>query len=342
MRQKRITIKDIAREANCHYSLVSLALREETAERVNSETRAKILEVCKRLNYVPDYTARQLVSKESKTIVFALPFFAEMIASEPFAKMISGVMSGATEYGQDLHLLIPKEGKMDDNARELLYGKRIAGIVTAAPDTNQDFLSALKELGVPIVVICTYDYKHGTHHVYCDNEDASFQAVSYLIKCGHKNIAMIKGPTQSCDANSRFQGYLKALKKNGIPMNENMIAGATYFASQAGYDSVKKLFSRFERPSAIFCANDDLAIGCLRALKDSKIKCPDEISVVGFDNIAVAEYTDPPLTTVEQPFFELGKQAVELLMDIVERGNEQLIDKCIDARFVVRESVKQK
>ncbi|MDD5216599.1 MAG: LacI family DNA-binding transcriptional regulator [Candidatus Omnitrophica bacterium] len=339
--KNRVTIKDIAKEAGCHYSLVSLALREETAHRVNPETRKQILEICERLNYFPDHSARQLVSRESNTIVFALPFFAEMIASEPFAKMISGVMSGATEHGLDLHFLLAKEGKMDTETRELLHGKRMAGIVTAAPDTSADFFEELKKMGVPVIVICTYHPGHGTHHVYCDNELASLNAVSYLAQCGHERIAMIKGPNQSCDAKARFTGYLKALKKHKIALDENLIVGATCFSVPHGYEATQTLFSRFEKPTAICCANDDLAIGCLKALKEARIKCPEEVSVVGFDNIAITEYTHPPLTTVEQPFFKMGQEAVALMLDILEFGDKKMIDRCIDAKFIVRESVSQ-
>jgi LacI family transcriptional regulator len=202
----------------------------------------------------------------------------------------------------------------------------VDGLIVMAYYLKDQYIDILTESGIPFVFI---DYPPKNEEIYSvlvDNESGSFEATEYLIFLGHKKIAFLEGPKAAWDSKARFEGYLKALKAHSLEFNPNLVENGN-FTKEEGYLATKRLLSKKEKFTAIFSANDQMAIGAIRALKEAGLKVPDDISLVGFDNIEASSIIEPPLTTVSQPIYEMGKKAVEVLVKLI--NNEGVKEKKI-------------
>jgi DNA-binding LacI/PurR family transcriptional regulator len=321
-----ITIKDIAQIAKVSPSTVSRALHDHP--RISEETRNKIQELARELGYIPSQIARNLVTKKSATIGVVIPEF-----SDPF---YMGILAGIEDIAiaNKFDLIVgsferdlQRKRKLFENFEE----KWLAGLVIAGTLVDDAYL-AHNRRALPAVLINKPNYPYA---VDIDQERGSHQAISHLFELGHRRIAYIGLGIGSESENRRFEGYCKALTDNDLIYDPELLVNGNGRIA-GGVIATKKLFSQPNPPTAIFCYNDRTAIGAIHALHQSGLRVPTDVSIVGFDDLDIASYVNPPLTTVRQPNVELGRLAATMLFDRI--NNEPVRPQKLKPQLIIRQS----
>lgn len=329
-----VNIKEVAKQAGVSPSTVSRVLTGNIP--VASETRQKVLEAVKDLDYQPNPLAQGLKGTRIKTIGLIIPNVRNLV----FPAAIRGIEDTAKKYGYTVVLCntdesLEKEMSYIHNLRRRL----INGFILSTARINSPHLLDLKEDNFPVICLIRH-LGEELDAVVLDNLDGAYQAVKYLIERGHKKIAIINGDMGVQLYRERFAGYKKALEEAGIALDPDLIVENISGWNESGRVVHDMLFAGV-RPDAIFGTNDPKAIGAMRAVKDFGLKVPDDISIVGFDDSDVAAFLDPPLTTVAQPFYEMGVKACERIIRMIEskRRSRPRVE-VLPARLVVRGSVR--
>ena len=330
-----ITIKDVARESGVNTSTVSRALNNGYG--VNDETRKHVMEVAMRLNYRTNQVARGLVTGRSQTIGLVVsdirnPFFAEVAR---------GAEDAAYRAGRDLVLCnsdLTAEKQM--GYFDSLLAKRVDGIVmnsvAALSRAQQDQLWAA---GVPIVLLNRSSVYRRFSSVLGDNLQGGEIAGNYLIDLGHTQVVHITGPRAHGNLTDRAKGFLKAFHDRGLSEPEVIYGEHTF---PGGYESARRLLEADRKITAIFAGNDVLAFGCIRAAIEKGIRIPDDLSIIGFDNVEMSQITNPPLTTIDQPKYEIGKAAIEMLLNVMAKdGIREPEHRVIGVRLIERQSCRR-
>jgi len=311
-----ITIQDIAKHAKVSTATVSRVLNN--SPKVDPQTRQKVLSIIKKFNYKPNPLARGLIRQKTESIGLFVPpspyFFSQYYFRE-IARGISEVL-GPTKY----ELIIKQPKSFDIN---LGYPSDISldsydGLILISPPKDDRLVKQLEILRKKPTVIINFR-SSVLNFVDLDNVSEAKKMTEYLINLGHKKILFINGIPTSLNSLDRLEGYKLALLKNNISYNPSIVFYADFDQAKA-YDFMKKFLESGESVDAVFCANDLMAIGAICAIKEKGLRVPEDIPVVGFDDIDIAGYFDPPLTTIHQPLFEMGKKAAELLLNQIENG----------------------
>lgn len=304
------TIKDVAREAGVSVASVSRALNGHST--VVESKRRHILEVARRLRYVPHSAARSLITRRTQTIGILLPD----LHGEFFSELIRGIDSAARERG--LHILVSSShGDADEAAAALTAMRgRVDGMLVMSPHVDSDFLDEHLSSAIPTVLMNAHAQNERIPSLNIDNYGGAHAVTAHLLGLGHRRIAIITGPDGNFDASERLRGYRAALDEHHEPVREWIVAGA--FTEESGYRAAQALLQARERPDAIFASNDMMAIGCLFALKEAGIRVPDGVALAGFDDIPIARFVSPPLTTVRVCIDRLGKLAMERLAQAID------------------------
>jgi LacI family transcriptional regulator len=309
-----VTIKDVAREANVSVATVSRVLNGSGP--VSDETQRLIREVAGRMRYVPHSGARSLITSKTQTLGVLLPD----LYGEFFSEVIRGMDDTAQRNG--FHLLISRayaDRKGIETAIRAMRG-RADGVVVMSPDLDAESLLNLPST-IPVVLLCSVPRGDEIDSLTIQNCRGAKEMSAHLISLGHKRIAIIKGSARNYDAAERLRGYRLALREAGITPDPALEREGN-FTEAAGYSAALELLAMKGRPTAIFAANDSMAIGALSALRESGISVPEEMAVAGFDDIPLARYMDPPLSSVHVPICELGARAVELLLHGITHKND--------------------
>ena len=330
-----VTIKDVARESGVNTSTVSRALNNGYG--VNHKTRKHVMEVATRLNYRTNQVARGLVTGRSQSIGLVVsdirnPFFAEVAR---------GAEDAAYRASCDL-VLCNSDLKAEKQMGyfDSLLAKRVGGIVmnsvAALSHAQQDQLWAA---GVPIVLLNRSSVYRRFSSVLGDNLEGGEIAGNYLIDLGHSKVGHITGPLDHGNLTDRAKGFLKVFRERGLPEPE-VIRGEHTFAG--GYESANRLLAPDRKITAIFAGNDVLAFGCIRAAIEKGIRIPDDLSIIGFDNVEMSQITNPPLTTIDQPKYEIGKAAIEMLLNMMAKdGSREPEHRMIGVRLIERQSCRR-
>lgn len=309
---RRISIKDIARKAGVSHSTVSRALRGSPL--VNPRTAERIRRLAAQMGYVPNAAARSLVTTRTSIIGLVITTLAD-----PFlAEIVRGVEEVALEAGYRLFLATSNA----DPERELaavraLAESRVEGVIVASSRVGELYLPHLEALGVPIVLINQQREAPFIYSVASDSYQGAVLAVSYLMNLGHTRIAYIAGPPMARSNRLRLTGYQKTLAAAGIPPDPAWIVEGNG-RPEAGEWGIQRLLEAPLRPTAVFCYNDMTAIGALRAARAAGLRVPEDLSIIGFDDILFAAYTEPPLTTIAQPKYEMGRTAMSMLLRLLQ------------------------
>jgi DNA-binding LacI/PurR family transcriptional regulator len=320
MKSKRITIRDVARLAGVSRQTVSRVINN--TDNVTESTRNKVLKIIERENYRPDPLARGLTTRKTEVLGVVARSF-----SHATSQILEGAVDGARDYGFQLLIC---EYEYSDHG-EPLYSKifsrqQIDGlfiIYQGSLKDNFEFLNSFDE-ELPIVTI-GYELKgSNVTRVLFENRKAALLAVEYLIELGHDRIAHITGAQHYFNSEQRFLGYKDALRKHGIPYHRKLVARAEWTVT-SGYSAMCDLLSREEEFTAVFCQNDLMAIGCLRAIKEKGLSVPDDVSLIGFDDIPSSRFLDPPLTTVHYPGSRIGNLCAKLLIERI-KGDDRPIE----------------
>ncbi len=307
-----VTIKDVAKEAGVSIATVSRVLNN--SPRVNEETKKKVLEAIKKLGYSPNVVARSLAKKSLKTNVISImvPFFTR----DFFVEVLRGINNVISKTDYSIHLYNIE--RIED--REKIFSpelfNRCDGLIIVSFDIKKDEAKILKNAQKPVVLIDSYHPEFSS--VYVDNKKGAYMAVRYLIATGRRNIAFVSGvindPLGFMASYRRYEGLLEALKEAGIPFNP-LLHIQTGFSLEKGYRAGKTLISRGIPFDAVFCASDTQAIGLMGALLEEGIKVPEDVAIIGFDDISDARYLG--LSTVKQPMTEMGEVGAKILLDLL-------------------------
>ncbi|MDP9206653.1 MAG: LacI family transcriptional regulator [Gemmatimonadota bacterium] len=309
-----VTIKDVAREAKVSVATVSRVLNGSGP--VREETRRLIREVAGRMRYVPHSGARSLITSKTQTLGVLLPD----LYGEFFSEVIRGMDDTAQKNG--FHLLISRsyaDRHGIETAIKAMRG-RVDGVVVMSPDLDSDSLLNLPST-IPVVLLCSVSRGNEIDSLTIQNCRGAREMVTHLVSLGHRRIAIIKGSPRNYDAAERLRGYRIALREGGIAP-DSMLEREGDFTEAGGYHATLALLGMNPRPTAIFAANDSMAIGVLSALRESGVQVPEEMAVAGFDDIPLARFMDPPLSSVHVPICELGARAVELLLHGIRHKND--------------------
>lgn len=327
------TIKDVAKAAGCSTATVSRALANP--EKVSSSTRQRVAQAVAEVGYSPNAAARNLRRSESRTIVVILPD----IANPFFSQVISGLESAAHKAGYQVLL----GDAAHDPARvqsyfNLVPSNQADGIILL---TTEVPMALIKERqassGFPLVMACEYFDNLSVPTIHIDNEQAADKAIEYLVSLGHHQIATITGPIQNPMCQDRLNGYRKGLADAGLDYKPEWIAEGD-FTFHSGYEQGRALLrNTTDRPTAVFCQNDEMAIGVLKAARDMGITVPERLSVIGFDDIGFSQYCEPELTTVHQPRDDIGRNAMRLLLDLLKK-DQPPSDQTLKTHLIVRNS----
>jgi LacI family transcriptional regulator len=306
--------------------------------RIGSETRQRVLEAAHRLNYYPDATARRLVSGKTHTLALVWHRGPDPTYRDSFLPgLLQGITRAARHY--NYHVLFrpiepdDPEGSYVDLAR----GRHTDGLILSGPRFDDPHLQQLHQDGFPLVL-------HGQlpnsdiPSVDVDNVHGGTAAVKHLLALGHRRVGIVtNAPLAYASSRLRLDGYRQALEQANIPYDEDLVQYGN-FDEESGCVSIEALLMLDEPPTAVFVASDMVAIGALRALRDQGRRVPEEIAVVGFDNITAARFITPALTTFHVPTFGLGWSAAELLIRIIKGDHPKQTQVLLDTELVTRES----
>jgi LacI family transcriptional regulator len=305
------SIYEVARVAGLSVATVSRALNDTGP--VRAETRRRVLETVERLGYVPHSAARSLSTRKTMSIGVLLPDMHGAF----FSEIVRGIDLAARNAGY--HLLV--SGSHSDPAEtaallQTLHG-RIDGLILMTPGVGGAWLQKALPRRVPVVLL-NDDGTDGHHQsLRIDNRRGARLAVEHLIGLGHRAIAFLGGPVGNADAAERLAGYREALLAGGLPLTGHLELSGD-FGEESGLQAGAKVAALVPRPTAIFAANDAMAIGCLAALRERGLRVPEDVSLVGFDDVPIARYLTPALTTVQVPIAELGRQAMARLLAAID------------------------
>ena len=326
-----VTIKDVAREANVSVATVSRVLNGSGP--VSEETGRLIREVAGRMRYVPHSGARSLITSKTETLGVLLPD----LYGEFFSEVIRGMDNTAQRHG--FHLLISRSDADKDGIETAMRAMRgrVDGIVAMSPDLDAESLLNLPST-IPLVLLCSVPRGNAIDSLTIQNSRGAREMVNHLVARGHTRIAIIKGSARNYDAAERLRGYRMALRDGGMTPEASLEREGD-FTEAGGYAATLELLALPKRPTAIFAANDSMAIGALSALRESGVRVPEEMAVAGFDDIPLARFMDPPLSSVHVPICELGARAVELLLHgVTHKNDHERRRERVSTKLVIRRS----
>lgn len=326
------TIKDVAREAKVSVASVSRALNGGRG--VTDATGQRIREAALRLRYVPHAAARMLITRRTNTIGALLPD----LYGEFFSELIRGIDLAARARG--LHLLVSSSHDDAAGAAAALRAMqgRVDGLLLMSPHADADFLRQNLPQDLPTVLMNTRLAGNDYCALSVDNDGGARQMVAHLLAVGRRRIVFIQGPPGNRDAAERELGYREALA--GRAPHSPVIVLPGDFSEESGYHAGQQVLALEPRPDAVFAANDMMAIGCMAALRDAGIHVPGEIAISGFDDVPMARYVTPPLTTIQVHIAELGGQAMELLGEQIDNPDRVMAGthRHVTAELVIRAS----
>ena len=329
------TIREVAERAGVSYATVSHVINNTRL--VSPETRARVLAAMEALNYRPNALARSLRQGKTHTIGLVLPDSANPF----FAEISRSIEDEAFKKGYSVFLCNTEL----DTQRELFYvdvlsKKQVDGIIFVAAGDQADSLDFLLRQGMPVVMIDRDLPNVEVDAVLTDHQLGGFLATRHLLELGHRRIACIAGPSSITPSAERIIGYRRALEQAGLPYDENLVIRGDYHA-QSGLEITHSILKMDPRPTAIFALNDLMALGALRAAAEAGYSIPRDLAVVGYDDLELAQFTNPPLTTIAQPKREIGAQAVHLLVDRMARKSRPPSRLVLPPELIIRRSTKE-
>jgi DNA-binding LacI/PurR family transcriptional regulator len=313
-------ITDVAREAGVSPTTVSLVMNQARSSRVSDITRKKVLETIKRLDYRPNLIARRLVSGKTNSIGLYIPFKSPIFDNYALIRLVAGIQDAVNERRHDLILFSTgRDVYWNRHIRQITRQKTVDGlIIVNTRYTTQYFINkAIRELnatGFRYVLVNYYWGKANINYVGVDYENDSLKAISHLIELGHRNIALITGLETALVTPKIIDGYKAALRRHHIGVRKKWIAPADYDPQKA-YETTQRLIRENPSVTALFVADYEMAFASLRAIKEMGLKIPGDISLVSYIDTEISNLVDPPLTAVRLPQYDMGRKAVELLLD---------------------------
>jgi LacI family transcriptional regulator len=325
-------MKQVAEKAGVSTTTVSHVINDTRV--VSREVRERVQAAIHELRYIPSAVARSLKNDKTHTLGMLVPN-----SSNPyFAELIQGIEDAAFALGYSIILC----NSYDDPKKQVAYirvlmEKRIDGLILVSSGFDPELTRLLANEAIPKVLVDRELPGVSADFVESDHEHAGYLATKYLIDLGHRDIACVSGPEDLLSSSARVTGYRRALEEAGIaPRAEHLLYAD--FSSKGGFDAFRRLLSLRSRPTAVFAGNDLMAIGGICAASEQGVRVPDELSVIGYDDIALASYCNPPLTTIGQPKREIGALTARILVERIRNAETALRRELLQPVLVVRKS----
>lgn len=332
-----VTIRDVAKLAGVSMTTVSRAFNQNAV--IKNETRQQILTIAKQIGYAPDYNARGLVTRHK----FIIGIFFSSLGDGTSQSFLSNIISIAYETLPDNYLLSVNDIRSVKDINALVSNRMDGVLVISQSDQDNAFIYQVKSIGLPLVVINRYLNDPEIHNISGDDLEGVKQAITYAATQGHQRVAMIEGIPGFTSSAQRRQGFDQGVADNNLTVvSEAMLVGDYSLAS--GQSAMLKILQlpKKQRPTVVFCANDDTAIGALHACYAANVRVPDEISIIGFDDSYYASMSIPALTTVKKPMVAMTKRGISDLLQII--GEQKLTDSnhiTMEPELIIRDSVRQ-
>lgn len=335
--ERKPTIKDIAAAARVSPTAVSMALNNRP--RISDETRKRILRIAKRLNYQPNFLARSLVIKRSHTIGLIIT----TIMNPFYPELAKGIEDKARELGYNIILCSTNyDLRLEKYDINMLRSKGVDGIIFSSVEINDPNIRPLVEDHFPFIMVNrrifhrTLDKK--IDYIVLDNFSGGYMAMEHLFKLGHRRIGIIAGTLNISTAAKRTNGAKKLLSDHGLNFDPNLITEC-HFSKDLAFQATKKFLSMTKPPTAIFAENDYMALGVREAVLDGGLRIPDDMALVGFDDIVAAALKGVEITTVSQKKYEMGSLAVKILIDKIEKQSSPMANQIIlEPELIIRKS----
>jgi len=326
------TMRDVAEKAGVSITTVSHVINETRV--VSDDLRAVVMAAIETLGYQPNVLARGLRRGETTTIGMIVPDNANPF----FAEVARGVEDTSFENGFNV-ILCNSDGNLEKEEKytRLLLEKRVDGILFVAAGISTEQIQRVQAQEIPLVVVDREIPDVEVDMVQTDHQQGGFLAAQYLLELGHHQIGCIRGPSVLNPSAARVKGYQIALEQAGIPVDESYIERGD-FQFESGFNAAMKLLKRPNRPTAIFVCNDLMAVGAISAAVELGLSVPADLSIVGFDNVSLARYSNPPLTTINQPSHEMGIIATKMLLERINNPSHPVQCKMVETRLVKRHS----
>ena len=335
-KRKAISIKDVAKECGSSLTTVSLVLNDR-GQRISPATRQRVLQTAHRLGYRPNRMAQGLQSRRSSLIAIMVPQLRHAFADVYFGELISAIHDCASRTGYKILLEVAHPEFVRSRQYLELFDRNFVDGLLCLGVTNKDtYLRDLSDANHPVIVVNNYLPAQKLNFVRCDYLEAGRIAADYLLGLGHRKIGLIHGAQEVQTSLDLRKGFQQALSAGGAKLPESVVEDGLY-TEEGGEAAARRLIERQPQITAILAGNDKMAIGAVTGLKDIGRRVPEDVSVVGCDDIHQAGYCDPPLTTVHTPLYELGRRACEKLLDLIE-GRADEVHEVHPVNLTVRKS----
>jgi len=328
---------DVAKLAGVSRTTVSFVLNDVPGVKISEETRKRVFAAARQLNYYPTAAARSLASGKTHRIALILGEGRDRLAADAFLPtFLQGVTASVHRRGYLLMLQLAEDVPSHEAYARLIREQQVDGLILSGPRSDDPLLPQLAKERYPLIL-------HGRLEdsdlpcVDVDNHAGAYQVVNHLVALGHRRIAFISNaPLFYSGTEDRYEGYSHALEEHDLPLEPDLIRSAA-FLPESGMAAMEELLALPQRPTAVFAASDVVAMGALRAIHAAGLRVPEEMAVVGFDDIFLAAHANPPLTTVRVPAYGLGWTSAEILITLIE-GNEDVSSVSLETELVIRES----
>jgi len=335
----RITIKNVAEAAGVSIATVSFVLNKRPGQVISEPVRKKVLEAARELNYAPSAAAATLARKQTANVAIVFYRNDHLITNQFYSFVVQGAIkeAAANEYNI-LFSFMHDEYKDYSDLPKVIREKNTEGVLFIH-QVSEPLIKELDRMGIAAVGVDSHPFIESLNGVYVDNRKGGTLAAEHFIEHGHKNVVMLNARSDAISVEERRKGFLDTLKKNGLEASvRKAVVTAPRFDFQAGYQKCAELLKKRPEVTGIFAANDEMAAGALRAAHEAGRKVPEELSVIGFDDIIMSHYVDPPLTTIGSDKEGLGRLAMRRLLDLVAKKDTETRREILDVELVLRES----
>jgi LacI family transcriptional regulator len=323
------TINDVAERVGVSPSTVSRVLNKRPG--ISEETRRRVFEAARELEYYPAMAGRGLALGRTENLGFLIHHRQSLRPGSFYGEILAGVDREARAHG--FHVIFSTD--LSEKLPVMVKESRVDGLILAGCDVPEELISILKERRMPFVLVDNHFDR--VDSVFTDNIGGAYEAVTHLIRLGHKKIGFITEYFGDLSFTERFEGYKLALKKHGLRYDESLTAEGLPRRPESGYVAMKRLFEK-SFPSAVFASNDTVAAGAIRAIKEEGLRVPEDTAVIGFDDVSIAFHTEPPLTTMRVFREKMGTIAARRLLELLDESEQPPIQIKLPTQLIVRGS----
>lgn len=334
-----VTIKDVSKRSGFSITTVSKALNDYPD--ISAKTKKYILDLCEEMKYVPNLSARSLISKKSYTIGIIFEEVTGAGLQHPvFSRVLESFKNKVEKEGYDILFLSKKIGNKNDSYLQHLKRKQIEAVLVLCAEFDSSDMVEIYHSEIPTVVI---DFAAPQSlNITSSNKDGVFKAIRYLYQNGHQKIAHITGGEHTYIGSQRIAYFYEALDEMKLEKNSNFIVSGPDFTKEEGYEAMKQLLALTNQPTAVFCSSDLLAIGALQAITEAGLQVPNDFSIIGFDGIELGQVITPRLTTIKQDCQTMGEVAAQYIIENINAKTKLITGKTIlvDCDLLIGESCK--